>query len=130
LTKTVKTVLRSPPPPDAFAPAQLERKNPTLIGRTSRPATRKLTLIAASIALAMIVGGPGWYLGQKKHASPSHSSVPAQADSQVGIAPMGDEAASKQPEANALQSHGKAVKNSAGVTGGGPWASGHSENRW
>ncbi|HMH44339.1 MAG TPA: TIR domain-containing protein [Pyrinomonadaceae bacterium] len=113
LTKTVKAVLRSPPPPDAFVPAQSERKNPMLIGRTSRPATRKLTLIAASIALAMIVGGAGWYLGQKKHASPSHSSVPAQADSQVAIAPTGDEAASKQPEAKAVQSHGKAVKNSA-----------------
>jgi hypothetical protein len=113
LTKTVKAVLRSPPLPDAFVPAQSERKNPILIDRTSRPATRKLILIAASIALAMIVGGAGWYLGQKKHASPSHSSVPAQAGSQVAIAPKGDEAASKRPEANAVQSQGNAVKNSA-----------------
>jgi len=113
LTKTVKAVLRSPPPPDAIVPAQSERKNPIVSGRTSRPATRKLTLIAASIALAMIVGGAGWYLGQKKHAPPSQSSVPAQADGQVAIAPTGDEAARKQPEANAGQSYSKAVKNSA-----------------
>ena len=92
-TKTVKAVLESPPPPDAFVPAQSERKNPMPIGRTSRPATRTLTLITASIALAMIVGSAGWYLGQKKHASPSHSSGPAQADSQVAIGPTGDEAA-------------------------------------
>jgi hypothetical protein len=63
----------------------------------------------------MIVGGAGWYLGQKKHAPPSQSSVPAQADSQVAIAPTGDEATRKQPEANVVQSHGKAVKNSAVV---------------
>lgn len=113
LTKTVKAVLRSPPPPEAFVPAQSERKNPELIGQTSRPATRKLALIVASIVLAMIVGGAGWYLGQKKHASPIYSSVPAQADSQVAIAPTVNETASKRLEANSVQSRGEAVKKSA-----------------
>jgi hypothetical protein len=114
LTQTVKAVLRSPPPADVFVSAQSERKNPMLIAQTSRPATRTLILIAASITLAMIVGGAGWYLGQK-HTSPSHSSVPARADSQVALAPTGDEAAGKQPETNAAQPRGKVMKNSTAL---------------
>jgi len=78
----------------------------------------------------------------KKNTRRLHTrAYPPQADSQVAIGPTGDEAASKQPEVNAVQSRGKAVKNSAvlptedvanavqaeeeasanGVTGGGSW---------
>jgi hypothetical protein len=81
--------------------------------QNSRAPARKLALIAGSIALAMIVGGTGWYLGHKNHAPPAESSGSAQAERQLAIVPTGNEVASKQPEATATQPHGKAVKNPA-----------------
>ena len=111
LTKTVKAVLSSPPLPGANVPAQSERKNPMAMGEIPRRPTGKLTLIAGSIVLAMIVGGAGWFLGHKNHAPRPKSSEPAQPESQVAIVPTRDEVATKQPGETAVQPYGNAVKN-------------------
>ena len=103
---------RSPPSHEANVIAQLERKSPVLVGQISRPLARKLTLIAGSIALALIVGGAGWYLGHKNHR-PSAMSREPKAERQVAMVPTGDESVTKQPEEIAVQPYGKAVKNPA-----------------
>jgi hypothetical protein len=72
LAKTVKAVLTSPPLPKPVGiDTPANRVGPT--GRTataqmSRPSSRKSTLIAVAIAVLMIVGGAGWYLGHKRKA--------------------------------------------------------------
>ena len=113
LARTVKAVLKSPPPVEATVSPQFEKKSPTTIAPISPPPARKLTLIAGSIALAMIVGGTGWYLGHKNHAPSAESSKSAQPERQVAMISTGDEVASKEPEAIAAQPYGKDVKNSA-----------------
>jgi hypothetical protein len=68
LAKTVKSVLQSPPLPGANVPAQSERKSPMATAQIPRPSSRKAILIAIAIAVLMIVGGAGWYLGHKREA--------------------------------------------------------------
>jgi len=61
----------------------------------------------------MIVGGAGWYLGQKKHASLSQSTGLAPTKSQRRIAPTEAEVTSKQAESIGTQIPGKVIKNPA-----------------
>src|SRR5436309_16087799 len=50
-------------------PAQTERERPMATAQISPPSSRKSTLIAVAIAVLMIVGGAGWYLGHKREGS-------------------------------------------------------------
>ena len=77
----------------------------------SPPSPRKSTLIAVAIAVLMIVGGAGWYLGHKGEVAPEKLSGSAQAERQIPIVnPTEDEAASKQSEPIATQPQRKAAK--------------------
>ena len=77
----------------------------------SPPSSRKSTLIAVAIAVLMIVGGAGWYLGHKREVAPEKLSGSTQTERQIPIVnPTEDEAASKQPEPIATQPQRKAAK--------------------
>jgi hypothetical protein len=92
-------------------PAQIERESPMATAQISPPSSRKLTLIAVAIAVLMIVGGAGWYLGHKREVAPEKLSGSIQAERQIPIVnPTEDEAASKQPEPIAIQPLRKAAK--------------------
>jgi pSer/pThr/pTyr-binding forkhead associated (FHA) protein len=86
-------------------PAQIERESPMATAQISPPSSRKLTLIAVAIAVLMIVGGAGWYLGHKREVAPEKlSGSSTQVERQIPIVnPTEDEAASKQPEPIATQ---------------------------
>jgi predicted component of type VI protein secretion system len=92
--------------------AQTERESPMETAQISPPSLRKSTLIAVAIAVLMIVGGAGWYLGHKREVAPAYLSGSApQAERQIPIVnPPEDEAASKQPEPIATQPQRKAAK--------------------
>src|SRR5213592_3704823 len=80
-------------------PAQTERESPMATAQISPPSSRKSSLIAVAIAVLMIVGGAGWYLGHKREVAPEKLSGSTQAERQIPIVnPTEDEAASKQPE--------------------------------
>jgi pSer/pThr/pTyr-binding forkhead associated (FHA) protein len=92
-------------------PAQTERESPMATAQISPPSSRKSTLIAVAIAVLMIVGGAGWYLGHKREVAPEKLSGSAQAERQIPIVnPTEDEAASKQPEPIATQPQRTAAK--------------------
>jgi len=92
-------------------PAQIERESPMATAQISPPSSRKLTLIAVAIAVLMIVGGAGWYLGHKREVAPEKLSGFTQAERQIPIVnPTEDEAASKQPEPIATQPQRTAAK--------------------
>jgi pSer/pThr/pTyr-binding forkhead associated (FHA) protein len=93
-------------------PAQIERESPMATAQISPPSSRKLTLIAIAIAVLMIVGGAGWYLGHKREVAPEKlSGSSTQVEGQIPIVnPTENEAASKQPEPIATQPQRKAVK--------------------
>ena len=93
-------------------PAQIERESPMATAQISPPSSRKLTLIAVAIAVLMIVGGAGWYLGHKREVAPEKlSGSSTQVERQIPIVnPTEDEAASKQPEPIATQPQRKAAK--------------------
>src|SRR6266481_1352616 len=93
-------------------PAQNERESPMATAQISPPSSRKLTLIAVAIAVLMIVGGAGWYLGHKKEVAPEKlSGSSTQVERQIPIVnPTEDEAASKQPEPIATQPQRTAAK--------------------
>jgi pSer/pThr/pTyr-binding forkhead associated (FHA) protein len=93
-------------------PAQIERESPMATAQISPPSSRKLTLIAVAIAVLMIVGGAGWYLGHKREVAPEKlSESSTQVEGQIPIVnPTENEAASKQPEPIATQPQRKAVK--------------------
>jgi predicted component of type VI protein secretion system len=92
-------------------PAQIERESPMATAQISPPSSRKSTLIAVAIAVLMIVGGAGWYLGHKSEVAPEKLSGATQAERQIPIVnPTEDEAASKQPEPIAIQPLRKAAK--------------------
>ena len=92
-------------------PAQTERESPMATAQISPPSSRKSTLIAVAIAVLMIVGGAGWYLGHKREVAPEKLSGSTQAERQIPIVnPTEDEAASKQPEPIATQPQRKAAK--------------------
>jgi pSer/pThr/pTyr-binding forkhead associated (FHA) protein len=93
-------------------PAQIERESPMATAQISPPSSRKLTLIAVAIAVLMIVGGAGWYLGHKREVAPEKlSGSSTQVEGQIPIVnPTENEAASKQPEPIATQPQRKAVK--------------------
>jgi pSer/pThr/pTyr-binding forkhead associated (FHA) protein len=92
-------------------PAQTERESPMATAQISPPSSRKSTLIAVAIAVLMIVGGAGWYLGHKREVAPEKSSGSTQAERQIPIVnPTEDEAARKQLEPIATQPQRKAAK--------------------
>ena len=93
-------------------PSQIERESPMATAQISPPSSRKLTLIAVAIAVLMIVGGAGWYLGHKREVAPEKlSGSSAQVERQIPIVnPTEDEAASKQPEPIATQPQRTAAK--------------------
>ncbi len=93
-------------------PAQNERESPMATAQISPPSSRKLTLIAVAIAVLMIVGGAGWYLGHKREVAPEKlSGSSTQVERQIPIVnPTEDEAASKQPEPIATQPQRTAAK--------------------
>ncbi len=93
-------------------PAQIERESPMATAQLSPPPSRKLTLIAVAIAVLMIVGGAGWYLGHKREVAPEKlSGSSTQVERQIPIVnPTEDEAASKQPEPIATQPQRTAAK--------------------
>jgi len=68
LAKTVKAVLQRPPLPGADVLAQPER--PSISKPPIRPSGRKSILIAIIIAALVLVGGAGWYFGQKIKGPP------------------------------------------------------------
>jgi TIR domain/YARHG domain len=74
LAKTVKAVLKRPPLPGANVPTQPER--PSIPTPPVRPSGRKAILIAIIIAALVIVGGAGWYLGQKRKGPPEPVVTP------------------------------------------------------
>jgi TIR domain-containing protein len=73
LAKTVKAVLKRPTLPGANVPVQSEK--PSISRPPTRLSWRKSILIAITIAALVIVGGAGWYLGQKKKVPPEKSAV-------------------------------------------------------
>jgi pSer/pThr/pTyr-binding forkhead associated (FHA) protein len=93
-------------------PAQIERERPMATAQISPPSSRKLTLIAVAIAVLMIVGGAGWYLGRKREVAPEKlGGSSTQVERQIPIVnPTEDEAASKQPEPIATQPQRTAAK--------------------
>ena len=93
-------------------PAQIERESPMATAQISPPSSRKSTLIAVAIAVLMIVGGAGWYLGHKREVAPEKlSGSSTQVERQIPIVnPTEDEAASKQPEPIATQPQRTAAK--------------------
>src|SRR4030095_1083042 len=93
-------------------PAQIERESPMATAQISPPSSRKLTLIAVAIAVLMIVGGAGWYLGHKREVAPEKlSGSSTQVERQIPIVnPTEDEAASKQPEPIATRPQRTAAK--------------------
>ena len=93
-------------------PAQIERESPMATTQISQPSSHKLTLIAVAIAVLMIVGGAGWYLGHKREVAPEKlSGSSTQVERQIPIVnPTEDEAASKQPEPIATQPQRTAAK--------------------
>jgi len=93
-------------------PAQIERESPMATAQISPPSSRKSTLIAVAIAVLMIVGGAGWYLGHKREvATEKLSGSSTQVERQIPIVnPTEDEAASKQPEPIATQPQRTAAK--------------------
>jgi pSer/pThr/pTyr-binding forkhead associated (FHA) protein len=93
-------------------PAQIERESPMATAQISPPSSRKLTLIAVAIAVLMIVGGAGWYLGHKREVAPEKlSGSSTQVERQIPIVnPTEDEAASKQPEPIATEPQRTAAK--------------------
>jgi pSer/pThr/pTyr-binding forkhead associated (FHA) protein len=93
-------------------PAQIERESPMATAQISPPSSRKLTLIAVAIAVLMIVGGAGWYLGHKREvAREKLSGSSTQVERQIPIVnPTEDEAVSKQPEPIATQPQRTAAK--------------------
>ena len=93
-------------------PAQIERESPMATAQISPPSSRKSTLIAVAIAVLMIVGGAGWYLGHKREVAPEKlSGSSTQVERQIPIVnPTEDEAASNQPEPIATQPQRTAAK--------------------
>jgi hypothetical protein len=74
LAKIVKAVLKTPPLPAADVPVQPER--PSIATAPIPPSSRrKSILIAVAIVGLVIVGGTGWYLGQKKKGPPETPAV-------------------------------------------------------
>ncbi len=109
--RSIEQTSSSPGPLILPVPAQTERENPMATAQISPPSSRKSTLIAVAIAVLMIVGGAGWYLGHKTEVAPEKLSGSTQAERQIPIVnPTEDEAASKQPEPIATQPQRKAAK--------------------
>jgi pSer/pThr/pTyr-binding forkhead associated (FHA) protein len=81
-------------------PAQIERESPMATAQISPPSSRKLTLIAVAIAVLMIVGGAGWYLGHKREVAPEKlSGSSTQVEGQISIVnPTEDVARAQQPQ--------------------------------
>src|SRR5215469_10046742 len=88
LAKTVKAVLNRPPLSGADVPAPSEK--PSIPQPPIRPSVPKSILIAITIVALVIVGGGGWYLGQKKKTPPEKwAGTPNGISTPVPITPGG-----------------------------------------
>jgi hypothetical protein len=85
LAKTVKAVLQRRLLHGADTPAQPER--PSIPTPPVRASGHKAILIAMIVAALVIVGGAGWYLGQKKKETPERPAIPIEPSTPVPITP-------------------------------------------
>ena len=86
LAKTVKALLKKPSLPGADVPVQTEK--PSTLKPPIPSSWRKSILIAITIAALVIVGGAGWYLGQKKKEPPEKpAATPIETSTPVPITP-------------------------------------------
>jgi TIR domain len=86
LAKIVNAVLKRPSPPAADVPAQ--QGEPSISKAPIRPSRPTSIVVAITIAAFVIVGGAGWYLGQKKNGSPEKPAVaPTATSTPVPITP-------------------------------------------
>jgi pSer/pThr/pTyr-binding forkhead associated (FHA) protein len=119
-------------------PAQIERESPMATAQISPPSSRKLTLIAVAIAVLMIVGGAGWYLGHKREVAPEKlSGSSTQVEGQIPIVnPTEDVARAKQPQQEVGAKEGFPVSNSPTIAqpsiapARGPWLFPDSSSRY
>jgi pSer/pThr/pTyr-binding forkhead associated (FHA) protein len=109
-------------------PAQTERESPMATAQISPPSSRKSTLIAVAIAVLMIVGGAGWYLGHKREVAPEKLSGSTPAERQIPIVdPTEDVARAEQPQQEVGAKEGFPVSNSPTIAqpsiapARGPW---------
>jgi len=86
LAKIVKAVLKRPSLPAADVPARPAK--PSIPKPPIRPSRPTSIVIAITIAAFVIVGGAGWYLGQKKNGPPEKPAVtPTGTSTPVPITP-------------------------------------------
>ena len=119
-------------------PAQIERESPMATAQISPPSSRKLTLIAVAIAVLMIVGGAGWYLGHKREVAPEKlSGSSTQPERQIPIVnPTEDVARAQQPQQEVGAKEGFHVSNSPTIAqpsiapARGPWLFPDSSSRY
>ena len=86
LAKTVKAVLKTPPLPGANVPAQ-PGKPPIPKPLITPPPWRKSIPISVAIAVLMIVGGAGWYLGHRREGRYAVPAVTPTPTSTPGVTP-------------------------------------------
>jgi pSer/pThr/pTyr-binding forkhead associated (FHA) protein len=119
-------------------PAQIERESPMATAQISPPSSRKLTLIAVAIAVLMIVGGAGWYLGHKREVAPEKlSGSSTQVEGQIPIVnPTEDVARAEQPQQEVGAKEEFPVSNSPTIAqpsiapARGPWLFPDSSSRY
>ena len=119
-------------------PAQIEREGPMARAQISAPSSRKSTLIAVAIAVLMIVGGAGWYLGHKREVAPEKlSGSSTQPERQIPIVnPTEDVARAQQPQQEVGAKDGFHVSNSPTIArpsiapARGPWLFPDSSSRY
>jgi pSer/pThr/pTyr-binding forkhead associated (FHA) protein len=119
-------------------PAQIERESPMATAQISPPSSRKLTLIAVAIAVLMIVGEAGWYLGHKREVAPEKlSGSSTQVEGQIPIVnPTEDVARAEQPQQEVGAKEEFPVSNSPTIAqpsiapARGPWLFPDSSSRY
>jgi len=119
-------------------PAQIERESPMATAQISPPSSRKLTLIAVAIAVLMIVGEAGWYLGHKREVAPEKlSGSSTQVEGQIPIVnPTEDVARTDQPQQEVGAKEEFPVSNSPTIAqpsiapARGPWLFPDSSSRY
>lgn len=98
-------------PPNPRASSDQERESPMARAQISRPSSHRSTVIPLAIAVLVIVGGAGWYLGHKREVAPEKLSGSSQAERQVPIVNATEDGpASKQPKPIATQPQRTAAK--------------------
>jgi pSer/pThr/pTyr-binding forkhead associated (FHA) protein len=119
-------------------PAQIERESPMATAQISPPSSRKSTLIAVAIAVLMIVGGAGWFLGHKREVVPERLSGSfTRPERQIPIVnPTEDVARAQQPQQEVGAKDGFHVSNSPTIArpsiapAHGPWLFPDSSSRY